>query len=591
MKLFNAHITAQVINYFMKIIPENPDYKSINEALFHESGIKDFFSENGEMDEMKEKLSIVLSSAGERDRSEYGDFQTTLPFAEQITKRLLAQGAHPDVIIEPTCGKGHFILACLSTFKSAGHITGIEIYKPYVWETKFNILDFFLRNPHRLKPVIDIIHHDIFTFNLKEPLSLNADGNVLIIGNPPWVTNAQLGSLSSKNIPKKSNFKKNSGLDAMTGKGNFDIAEAIIRSLLDACRDLNLNGRLALLIKNSVIKNIIFDQKKNAYRIGAMEKHGIDSKREFNVSVEASLFTCELNCEPGYDCREYNFYTGDSVLGFGWVKDKFVSRIADYLDNPSFDGLCPFEWRQGIKHDCADIMELQKISGVYKNKLNEIAEVEEDLLYGLLKSSDLKEPVISGVRKFLIVTQKKVGMDTGYIKDRHPGAYHYLNHYSRLFRGRKSGIYKGKPEFSIFGVGDYSFKPYKVAISGLYRTFHFSLASNWDGKPVMFDDTCYFIGFDRLEWAVYAMALLNSPQAGTFLRSITFPDAKRMFTKEILMRIDLLKLARNCPRGWIKEYLDGMAHAYGIRTDMKYWVDFMREMELKELRQGLLFSD
>ena len=28
--------------------------------------------------------------------------------------------------------------------------------------------------------------------------------------------------------------------------------------------------------------------------------------------------------------------------------------------------------------------------------------------------------------------------------------------------------------FSIFGIGDYSFKPYKVAISGLYKTFHFS---------------------------------------------------------------------------------------------------------------------
>ena len=33
------------------------------------------------------------------------------------------------------------------------------------------------------------------------------------------------------NLPRKNNFKNHSGLDAMTGKGNFDIAEFITMSL------------------------------------------------------------------------------------------------------------------------------------------------------------------------------------------------------------------------------------------------------------------------------------------------------------------------------------------------------------------------
>ena len=108
---------------------------------------------------------------------------------------------------------------------------------------------------------------------------------------------------------------------------------------------------------------------------------------------------------------------------------------------------------------------------------------------------------------------------------------------------RKSSIYRGKCNFSIFGIGDYSFKPYKIAISGLYKTFHFCLIKPQNGKPVMLDDTCYFIGFDTLEQAEYIWNLLNTDIVEKLLKSISFDDAKRMITKDILMRIDLKKVA------------------------------------------------
>ena len=59
----------------------------------------------------------------------------------------------------------------------------------------------------------------------------------------------------------------------------------------------------------------------------------------------------------------------------------------------------------------------------------------------------------------------------------------------------------------------------------------------------MLDDTCYFIGFDTLEQAEYVWELLNSDLVENLLKSITFKDAKRMITKDILMRIDLKKVA------------------------------------------------
>jgi len=56
--------------------------------------------------------------------------------------------------------------------------------------------------------------------------------------------------------------------------------------------------------------------------------------------------------------------------------------------------------------------------------------------------------------------------------------------------------------FSIFDIGNYSFKPYKVAVSGLYKQTKFSLVEP-NGTVLVLDDTCYFIGFDTLREAGY----------------------------------------------------------------------------------------
>ena len=55
----------------------------------------------------------------------------------------------------------------------------------------------------------------------------------------------------------------------------------------------------------------------------------------------------------------------------------------------------------------------------------------------------------------------------------------------------------------------------------------------------MLDDTCYFIGFDSYLDGLFTASILNNPTVQRFLQSIVFTDAKRPYTKEVLMRIDL----------------------------------------------------
>lgn len=589
MKVFEANITHQVSDFLNDNLKKIASFEKANQKMYDVFGIIHFFDSNEELKTLKEVLSLTDNIVEEPNRAEYGDFQTNSDLANKVALHLASKNISPEVVIEPTCGKGNFIIASLRNLESIKSVFGVEIYKPYVWETKFSIVDFFLSNPNANKPEISIVHCNVFDFDFKSIAKKHSTNDILVIGNPPWVTNSKLGSLNSTNLPKKTNFKNHSGLDAMTGKGNFDIAEFIALTMIETFQ--NMNGNLLLLVKNSVIKNIVFDQNKNRYKISSIEKHCIDSKKEFNVSVEAALFYFKLNSPPTFDCAEFDFYSNlKPPLKFGWLNDKFVSNIGTYIHTKEIDGECPFVWRQGLKHDCSTVMELDKVNGHYVNALNEEVKLEDDLVYGILKSSDLKNTVINQTRKFTIVTQKKVGQETNYIKIEYPKTFQYLIEHQESFNARKSSIYNNKPLFSIFGIGDYSFKNFKVAISGLYKTFHFTLILPQNNKPVMLDDTCYLIGFDKIEFAVYTLILLNSATTVQFLQSVTFPDAKRTFTKDVLMRIDLLELAKQINKTQLQLDLKKLNEKYKLNLTLNLWDDFISEMTPVNNGQMAMFA-
>jgi hypothetical protein len=510
-------------------------FKEINAFLKDKTGIVNFFEKEEDFMQLKEMLKINLSIVTE-NCVEYGDYQTNQQLAQSICNYLSNKRINPRILIEPTCGKGNFILSAIQTFKNLEQVFGIEIQEKYLWQLKFSVLEYFLKNPQTNKPEIRLYHYNIFDFDFQQINQQINSRELLVIGNPPWVTNTALSALNSKNLPEKSNFKQAKGIDAITGKGNFDIGEFIALKMLDLFS--KEKGHFAFLIKNSVIKNIVYEQKRNQYPIAEIGKHTINAQKEFGAAVDASLFFCKFNSTPEFTAKEYDFYTEKQQTILGWVNNKFASNVEKYKKYQHLDGVCPFEWRQGIKHDCAKVMELERINGGFRNQLGEEFELEEDLVYGILKSSDLKAESIDTPRKYTIVTQKKIGEDTEKVLSKLPKTKAYLQKHKDYFSQRKSSIYNGKPMFSIFGVGDYSFKPYKVAISGLYKQTKFTLVKP-NETVLLLDDTCYFIGFDTFEDAVKIQNELNNPEMQEFIQSFMFTDAKRAITKELLMRIDL----------------------------------------------------
>src|SRR5207245_90046 len=116
----------------------------------------------------------------------------------------------------------------------------------------------------------------------------------------------------------------------------------------------------------------------------------------------------------------------------------------------------------------------------------------ETYLYPMLKSSDLANGEIDPSR-LVLVTQKHPSDDTATIREKAPATWKYLHAHGRQLDARQSIIYKKRARFSVFGVGAYTFAPWKVAISGLYKTLKFRVLGSVRGKPIVVDDTCYFV--------------------------------------------------------------------------------------------------
>lgn len=511
-----------------------------NEEILRLTGLRQFFPDAASFEKFPQILAAFDNGINPRSTREWGDFQTPPALAARVCDYLAEADWSPSVIVEPSYGEGNFIFAALRAFPSARLVYGVELQERYEWRFKVSMLvEALIGNHHAAQ--VELHRDSIFTHRFPDEILTAQD--VLVVGNPPWVTNAELGSLGSSNLPAKRNIKSLAGMDALTGKSNFDVAEYVLLRMIDFLA--GRRGRLAMLCKNSVVKNIVEALPKRGTGVSEVRQLEIDAKREFGVSVEASLLVLETEgLSHSTACQVSSLYEPERVKRiFGWTRNRFVSDVKGYEATYELDGECPLVWRQGLKHDCAQVVELNAQDDDLVNGKGERVNLEDERVYWLLKSSDLRSFEASRPRKKVIVTQRRLNDDTAGLQQSAPRLWEYLLRHEAYFESRRSSIYRNKPRFSMFGIGDYAFKKYKVGTSGMYKEPCFSLILPDDDRPIMLDDTCYYLGFDRYQDALFTASLLNCAPVRKFLESVVFTDAKRPYTKETLMRVDLSKAA------------------------------------------------
>lgn len=464
-------------------------------------------------------------------RIEFGDWQTPLGLATLVCERLKAIGANPVHIIEPTCGVGAFVLAAAEAFPRAT-IIGHEINVDYLESLRQSLES--VSSPERISLEVA----DFFKKDWRESLG-RTEGELLVIGNPPWVTSAGIGAIGGANLPDKSNFQGHSGFDAMTGKANFDISEYMMFEMLRWFR--GRSGTLAMLCKTAVARKVLAHAQKQRALVHGSCMVGIDTKRHFDASVESCLLVMRFADTPeviDYDYIIYNGFDDRRGSHVGYRSGLLVRDVEAFDRTCRYIGRSPQKWRSGVKHDAAAVMEFERKDGRFVNGLGESVELETEFMFPLMKGSDVANGERAWRERFVLVTQQSIGESTDSIRLRAPLTWAYLESKRAQLDARSSRIYHDGPSFAVFGVGDYAFRPWRIAICGLYKSLRFRLVGPMEDKPVMFDDTVYYLSFETEEQARTTLERITTPDTLSLYDSLIFWDEKRPIKTSVLNIID-----------------------------------------------------
>ena len=292
---------------------------------------------------------------------EFGDFQTPPALAAEVCALLKRLGVEPDSVIEPTCGTGAFLVAAAETFPKAV-LSGWDINADYVKQARVALKAAQAANQN------DVQTQDFFSHDWAAEAA-RAGGSLLVLGNPPWVTNSAVASINGSNLPIKENFMGLRGIAARTGKANFDISEWMLIQLVNALR--GREAWLAMLCKTATARKLLRFAWQHDGRIGKASIYRIDAKKYFGASVDACLLLLHTGINGPAEAAVF----GDldklkPKVKIGLAGKNLVADVRTYRRLRNFEGLSPYQWRSGVKHDCASVMELWRNGGgKMRNKL------------------------------------------------------------------------------------------------------------------------------------------------------------------------------------------------------------------------------
>jgi hypothetical protein len=462
-----------------------------------------------------------------------GDFQTPRDLASAVWQSL--GSPEIDVLVEPTVGEGVFLSTVPATYRHLPWLA-YDLNPNYVEHTRQISLDEGLTADVRCKSIFDVSHAEL---NARV-----AGTRVLAIGNPPWVTNSAQGGAAKPNLPRKLNRFGLRGLDAMTGKANFDIAEAALLATIEALASAR-EVRLAFLIKRSVAIKMAKDLLGTPGIVSTAFSR-IDAMKSFGAAVEAGLF--DVTVRPGSRATTHRLRLAPDLgkpatAEAGVVDGMFASDVALYAHSRTVEagpdgGLA---WRQGVKHDLSKVLELKQTPDGLINGLGEPVEIESDVLCPLFKSSDLATG--RPATRLSPLYQHDLSGPVDDLPERWPKLAAYLDRYRPRFaaRGQARGgqaYTKASQTSCCSGSASTASPPsrWRYRASTSSRTSVFSGrekqdSRRWSTTPA----TC--CRFEHLHDAERTADYLNGDAVRRFLLSIADATAKRPFTKDILERI------------------------------------------------------
>jgi hypothetical protein len=210
------------------------------------------------------------------------------------------------------------------------------------------------------------------------------------------------------------------------------------------------------------------------------------------------------------------------------------------------------EIRHGLKHDAEGVFGLRivrskgsslvvRAKGGRADEAGPAVEVERELVYPYLKPRHVKRWAIAGW-EHVLVPQKRAGeRNSSELAGGFPKTLAYLESHRPRLQKRRSSIFKSGPFYSVFGLGPYTFSPFRVVWCGLGMKACFAVVTpvedpSLGNKPPVPDSCCYSISTGSFEEACFLAGVLNSSVVKWFLESRP-SGSKRPLSKTALSRV------------------------------------------------------
>lgn len=145
-----------------------------------------------------------------------------------------------------------------------------------------------------------------------------------------------------------------------------------------------------MLCKTSVARNVVSELSRNHIAYQKVEMLNFNSSKIFGISASACVLIIKLSTDEacaGEIVCEVKDFDKKSVIDTLIVSGDTVKTARTITD---LEGKCQFVWRQGVKHDCGKVMELDRKDNDFINKNKTAVRLENGLVFPLVKSSHFK---------------------------------------------------------------------------------------------------------------------------------------------------------------------------------------------------------